>query len=370
MLSAHVEGRDDPTYDETPTASRCLPVAAMIQRGTVAGVNVLALGSWFQENVPHVVTPLHVEQIGGGRSNLTFKIVDARRQAWVLRRPPLGQVLSTAHDMEREWRAISALSATSVPVPEPIAICGDEQVIGASFYVMRYVHGHILRDADAVAQLLPWGARPSCAQSLVRVLATLHLLDPDEVGLGNHGRRDGYVVRQLHRWYRQWKESRVRHSSLIEEVYGDLLKRVPAQGSATIVHGDYRLDNTIVDKSGTVRAVLDWELSTLGDPLADLASLLVQWDDPNAPTSVGGFPEADVVLDLYGAQTERSIDDIQFYVAFCQWRLACILEGVYARYRAGVMGMQDVSHGVLAEEAEQRAEASWIAFRSYAAGSA
>ncbi|MGH2662952.1 MAG: phosphotransferase family protein [Actinomycetota bacterium] len=317
--------------------------------------------------MPDAVAPLRFEQIGGGRSNLTFKITDGRGALWVLRRPPLGNVLSTAHDMHREWRAISALSPTAVPVPDPVAFCDSDEILGAPFYVMGYVQGHVLRDRDSVLRSLPESARYQCAKSLVDVLATLHSLDADAVGLGDHGRREHYVLRQLHRWYRQWNDSRIRELQLLDQLYRRLVELVPAQRTATIVHGDYRLDNAIVDGAGTVQAVLDWELSTLGDPLADVASLLAQWRGPAAPTDVPGFPPPSEVVRLYRERSGRNLQDIEFYVAFCHWRLACILEGVYARYRAKVMGEEDVDPDTFVQEAERRAEASRTALAEFEA---
>ena len=316
---------------------------------TVQGVDVAKVTSWFTEHVDGVKPPLHFDLIAGGRSNLTFKVTDtespSRDQAWVLRRPPLGQVLATAHDMTREHTIISALGPTDVPVAPAVGLCTDESVNGSPFYVMDYVDGQVLRDA-AAARRLTEAQRRTASDSIVDVLARIHAVDPDAVGLGQLGRKEGYIARQLKRWYGQWEKSKTRDLADVDDVYQALLARIPEQGPATIVHGDYRLDNCMVGDDGQVIAVLDWEICTLGDPMADLGLLLVYWSEPSddmnalpgAATALPGFATRAELLDGYASATGRDVTGIDFYMAFGYWKLACILEGVYARYVGGSMG--------------------------------
>jgi aminoglycoside phosphotransferase (APT) family kinase protein len=309
------------------------------------GVDVARVTAWFQAHAPGVEPPLSFELIAGGRSNLTYRVTDAAGHAWVLRRPPLGQVLATAHDMGREHRIISALAPTDVPVAPVIGLCEDEAVNGAPFYVMGFVDGLVARDA-AAARALDVDARARAGEQIPDVLARIHAVDPDAVGLGDLGRREGYVERQLKRWYGQWQKSRTRDLAVVDEVHDALAARVPEQGPAAIVHGDYRLDNCLLAPDGTIAAVLDWELCTLGDPLADVGLLLVYWTEPDdahpalleAATTLEGFPTRATVIERYAAASGRDVSDVDYYVAFGYWKLACILEGVYARYRGGVMG--------------------------------
>jgi aminoglycoside phosphotransferase (APT) family kinase protein len=311
---------------------------------SVEGVDPAAVTTWFTEHVGTVDPPLSFELIAGGRSNLTYRVTDRGGRRWVLRRPPLGQILATAHDMGREHAIISALAATDVPVPPVRGLCEDDSVNGAPFYVMDFVDGTVVRSATDAAELSD-GQRAVTGHSLVDVLARIHAVDVDAVGLGDLGRREGYIERQLRRWYGQWEKSKTRELPAVDRVHAALEASVPAQGPATIVHGDYRLDNCMVDDDGAVAAVLDWELCTLGDPLADVGLLLVYWAEPDdeiqiaeAPTTVGGFGSRDDVIERYAAASGRTVDNIDYYIAFGYWKLACIVEGVYARYAGGAMG--------------------------------
>jgi aminoglycoside phosphotransferase (APT) family kinase protein len=311
----------------------------------IEGVDVEKVTAWFQQRVPSVVPPLAFSLITGGHSNLTFAVSDQADGRWVLRRPPLGHVLATAHDMSREHRILAALAATDVPVPPVVGLCTDEDVNGAPFYVMEFVDGTVVRDV-ATAESLTSEQRQAAGESIVEILARIHAVDVDAVGLGDLGRRDGYIERQLKRWYGQFNKSRNREVPLVDEVHDRLLAAVPDQGMGTIVHGDYRLDNCMLADDGTIAAVLDWEICTLGDPLADVGLLQVYWADPTepthsglpSPTSVAGFPRKAELLDRYAAASGRDLSQIGYYVAFGYWKLACIIEGVYARYVAGAMG--------------------------------
>jgi aminoglycoside phosphotransferase (APT) family kinase protein len=313
-----------------------------------AGIDVDGVTGWFSTHAPDVVPPLEFELIAGGHSNLTFDVQDRSGHRWVLRRPPLAQVLATAHDMSREHRILAALAATDVPVPTVVGLCTDESVNGAPFYVMDYVAGHVIRD-PMLASGLDEEVRAKASGSLIDVLARIHAVDVDEVGLGDLGRREGYIERQLNRWYGQWQKSKTRELPVVDEVHDALLANIPTQQAATIVHGDYRLDNCIIDDTGNVLAVLDWEICTLGDPLADVGLLLVYWGDrenatagiPTAPTMLDGFWTPTQLLDQYRSVSGLDLDGIDYYVAFGYWKLACIIEGVYARYIGGAMGNRD-----------------------------
>ncbi len=313
----------------------------------VAGIRAGAVGAWFRDNVPAARLPLDFQPMAGGHSNLTYAVRDAAGATWVLRRPPLSGVLPSAHDMAREHRIISALHGTRVPVPAAIALCQDPGVTGAPFYVMEHVDGVVPRDQATVEHAFDERQRAGMAASMVGTLVALHGVDPDAVGLGDLGRRDGYVERQLRRWGRQWEQSKTRELPAIEEVGRRLAARVPPQqGPTALVHGDYRLDNLILSPAGEVLAVLDWELCTLGDPLADVGLLLVYWPGPgdevrpltSPPSILPGFPSRDELAVTYAAASDRDLTDLDFYVALGYWKLAVILEGVYARSAAGAYG--------------------------------
>ena len=263
----------------------------------------------------------------------------------MLRRPPMGHVLATAHDMAREHRIISALADSGVPVPSIVGLCEDEEVNGAPFYVMDFVPGLVVRDV-AIAEGVPVEVRRRMGESLVEVLARLHDVDLDAVGLSDLGRHDGYIERQLKRWRTQFVNATTREIPRVLEVHDLLAARVPTQQGVGIVHGDYRLDNCMMSADGEVAAVLDWELCTLGDVLADVAGMIAYGDSRTTggtppPISVEGFPDTDEVRELYARHSTRELVDLDFYVAFAYWRMACIVEGVYTRYAAGVMGDQD-----------------------------
>jgi len=314
------------------------------------GIDEAGVTAWFQAEVPGARPPLRFERLPGGRSNLTYRVRDAAGGDFVLRRPPLHGVLPSAHDMAREHRIIAALAATEVPVPAALGLCEDPAVTGAPFYVMAYVDGAVPSDEATVVAAFDEQARAAAADSLVDALVALHGVDPDAVGLGQLGRREGYLERQLRRWKRQLEQSRTRELPVLDEVHRRLEAAVPAQvGPARVVHGDYRLDNVILSPAGRVLAVLDWELCTLGDPLADVGLLLVYWAEPGdtalplgtAPTRLPGFPPRAALTAAYAARSGRAVDQLDYYVAFGYWKLAVILEGVYARYTAGAYGEGD-----------------------------
>ena len=321
----------------------------------IRGIDRDRVTRWLTEHIDGAVAPFEFDMIVGGRSNLTFTVTGADGTKYVLRRPPTGSVLATAHDMEREHRIIAAVGQTSVPVPPALGLCSDPDVNGAPFYVMGFVDGVVLDSIDKGRALTP-EVRRSLGFDLIDVLADLHAVDVDAIGLGDLAKREGYVERQVKRWTTQWEKSKTRELPAVEEVARLLAARIPVQQSVSIAHGDYRFGNCLSDpERGKIAAVLDWELCTLGDPLADVGYLGVYWADPGAtqtrpndPTGLEGFPRYDELLERYATRTGRDLSEIQYYVAFGSWRLAVISEGVYARYLHGAMGNQDIGEEVLA----------------------
>lgn len=309
---------------------------------TVAGIDEPAVSSWMANRIEGAHPPFAFHLIPGGNSNLTYRVQGVGEADLALRRPPLGNILESAHDMAREFRVISALQGTGVPVPTALGLCSDPGVNGAPFYVMGFVDGTVLHDLEA-GQQIPADRRGGVGRSVVEVLATLHSLDPDEIGLGDLGRREGYLERQLHRWTRQFKASKQRELPIMDRVRALLQRGVPRQERAGVVHGDYRLGNLIVG-GDRVRAVVDWELCTLGDPLADLGYLANDWIEPGEPTlwrssaiQAGGFPDRRQMIAQYAELSRVDVSRIGYYQAFQSWRLAAILEGVYSRYLHGAM---------------------------------
>jgi aminoglycoside phosphotransferase (APT) family kinase protein len=310
----------------------------------IAGAEVAA---WFADRVPDVVPPLGFTRFAGGRSNLTYLVEDAAGQRWVLRRPPLGARLATAHDVGREQRAMQALHGSAVPVPRVVG-SGIQASDGAPFFVMEYVDGLVVRDGVDAA-LLSTEARRTASLALVGVLADLHAVDPGVVGLGELGRGGGYVERQLARWHRQVHAAGGDHPGRLDAIHDRLAAAVPPQRESTLVHGDFRLDNCVVDRAGAVRAVLDWELCTVGDPLADVGLLLVYWSAADdglplsafPPTALDGFATREQLAARYAERTGRDLSRLGYYVGLGYWKVACILHGVLARHRAGAMGDPD-----------------------------
>ena len=303
--------------------------------------------------------PLRFARITGGLSNLTFDMRDAAGRHWVLRRPPLRGVQQSAHDMQREHRIMAALAPSPVPVPPMVGLCEDEAVTGAPFFVMDYVDGLVMGDAQTVAGATDERMRTRASAALVDTLAALHAVDADAVGLGDLGRRERYCGRQLKRWSGQWHKVRTRDIPEIMQAHDRLEADIPPQVRTTIVHGDYRIDNVIVDHDGDVAAVVDWELCTLGDPLADLGMLWVYWQDPeedlaalpHTVTRLPGFARKADLVDRYARVSGCDLAEFEFYIALGYWRLAIILEGVYSRFSSGAYGdmpsrVRDFEHSV------------------------
>ncbi|GGK17896.1 acyl-CoA dehydrogenase [Streptomyces camponoticapitis] len=284
--------------------------------------------------------PLSARLIEGGRSNLTYLVTDGAHE-WVVRRPPLGHVLATAHDMKREFRVISALHPTAVPVPEPLLLCEDPDVLGAPFYLMEYVAGTPYRTAEQLAPLGPERTR-TAVLGLVDTLVELHAVDPGAVGLADFGRPEGFLDRQLRRWAKQLDASRNRDLPGIDELHAALGRSMPGSPAPTVVHGDYRLDNVLLGDDDRIKAVLDWEMSTLGDPLTDLG-LLVMYSAPleitGSPISTtagaAGHPAPAELVERYAAGSGRDTSAIAWYTAFAWFKLAVILEGIHYRYTLG-----------------------------------
>lgn len=295
-----------------------------------------------------------IQLIAGGRSNLTYRLALAGPGAdrlLVLRRPPLGHVLPTAHDMSREYRVLSGLAGTAVPVARPVAFCDDVEVIGAPFYLMEHVTGQVLRSrADTAALTAEQNA--GLSERMGDMLAAIHGVDTGAAGLGGLGRGAGYLARQLGRWQRQWELSRTREIPGYDQLVARLAAALPPEGETTLVHGDFRLDNVLVTLAPEPRiaAVVDWEMATLGDPLADLGLTMVYWADPDdepwidpsvaaeAPglrtdaTTSPGFSTRAQFAAGYARRTGRDISRIGYYVAFGYFKLAVVLEGIHARY--------------------------------------
>lgn len=309
-----------------------------------AAVPLGALTSWVAANVPGASGPLEVSHLSGGSSNLTFRVRDDAND-WVLRRPPLSHVLATANDMGREYRVQRGLADTDVPVARVVAFCEDTDVLGAPFYLMEFVEGTVYTDADRVAGLTPEQAR-AATDELVDVLARLHSVDYEAVGLGDLGRPAGFLERQITRWRTQWERSKQRELPAIDELAARLERSLPAHQGAGVVHGDYSFNNTMWSNDDPTRmvAVLDWEMSTLGDPLTDLGMVLVYWGPvgelmwrgrtPQPHRLNPGFPGADALVDRYQRTSGRSVDDIDVYRVLAAFKLAVITEGAHARIAA------------------------------------
>ena len=325
------------------------------------GYRVDAVEAWIRDNIDGLTPPCRWTRLEGGHSNLTYRLDDAEGRQAVIRRPPQGELLPKAHDMSREWALISSLGPTPVPVPKALGFCASPDVTGAWFYVMGLVEGHPLYSNEDTERVVPLSQRRKMALSFIDVLGDLHAVDPDAVGLGQLGKKENYVGRQLNTWYRSWT------SSIEPAAYDDprahrirefLLANIPDQGPARVVHGDYGPHNCLVGPDCTIAAVLDWEISTLGDPLADLAYALNPWPDPTdeepvppeAATAPPGFPSRSELAARYAERTGRDLSQLDYYVAFNRWKSACIIHGVYARYCEG----KKSTEGVDLEEMRER----------------
>jgi aminoglycoside phosphotransferase (APT) family kinase protein len=307
-------------------------------------IDVARLGEFLVREHPGLSSgPLTSELITGGRSNLTYRVTDGTSH-WVLRRPPLGHVLATAHDMSREYRVMSALAGTAVPVPGMVLLHEDPELLGAPFYLMTEVPGSVYRTAAEAAKLGEQRVR-KLSFELVTVLAELHAIDPEAVGLAGFGHPEGFLHRQARRWRKQLDASRSRELPTLERLHHELEQTVPETERGTIVHGDFRLDNTIVSDDDSIAAVVDWEMATLGDPLSDLGLLATYWEgmaeiEPNPAvtriTRDAGFPLFAELVDRYAERSDLDLSELSWYVAFGHFKLAVIAEGIHFRYLQGM----------------------------------
>jgi aminoglycoside phosphotransferase (APT) family kinase protein len=313
------------------------------------GINYDNVSRWFADNIDGGGdAPLHFEIIGDGRSNITYRVTNGVR-TWVMRRPPLGHVLPTAHDMAREYRVQKALGTTGFPVPGMVALCEDTSVNDYPFYVMDFRDGVIIIDALPAGYADEPSQRRAIGMALIDTMVRLHAADYQAIGLADHGRPEGYLQRQVVRWSKQWEASKTRDLPEIDELIRRLNNAIPESPPPTIVHGDYRLGNMILssDDPGKVEAVLDWEMSTLGDPLSDLGYTLVYWGNASdseertrarptsALTAAKGFPTREELVAEYARQTGRDVSHIDFYQVFANYKLAVITEGIYKRFTMG-----------------------------------
>ena len=305
----------------------------------LAGLNLAGLDRYLHATGVARSGELRAEFISGGRSNLTFLVRDDSSR-WVLRRPPLHGLTPSAHDMSREYRVVKALAHTAVPVAPAVTLCEDDSVIGAPFQMVDFVDGRVIRTREELATLGGPDEIARCVDGLVRVLADLHAVDPDSVGLSNFGRPQGYLERQVRRWGGQWQFVRSQddpRDADVQRLHAALAASVPPDGPAAIVHGDYRIDNTILDAqdASVVRAVLDWEMSTLGDPLSDVALMCI-YREPSMDFFIGAWtspmlPSADVLAQRYSIISGRELAHWPFYMALAYFKLAIIAAGVAFR---------------------------------------
>lgn len=310
------------------------------------GLDLPRLGSWFADQIPGAGDRLHAALIAGGKSNLTYEVTDGH-QVWIVRRPPLGHVLATAHDMSREYKVMTALRPTDVPVPQTFGLCTDDSVLGAPFYVMERVEGRPYRYLADVVALGAVRTRV-ISETLVDTLGALHRVDPAAVGLADFGRPEGFLARQVSRWKKQLDASHTRDLPEAAELHSRLAADIPQESPAGIVHGDFRLDNVLVDAASgdgedRITAVLDWEMATLGDPLTDLALMVLYGrlgqiaagNDVSDVASAPGFLTEAEIIERYDASSHRDLSRFGFYLGLASYKLAGILEGIHYRFVHG-----------------------------------
>lgn len=333
----------------------------------LSGIQSPAVDAWFARHVPQATLPLQYTLIAGGQSNLTYRVVDAKGTSFVLRRPPLGKLPPRAHDVAREHRILAALGPTAVPVPRVVGVCTDPSVNGADFYVMEWVDGIIIDRIAMVPEALPdEAARRQASFSLIDGFADMHLLDVNAIGLGDLSKHEDYVGRNLERMRGVWEKTRTRDLPIIESLHARLVALKPPQRYTGLIHSDYRFGNLMLDREHRLIAVLDWELCTIGDVLADLGFLLNNWDLPGdpwpdvwtevAPTRAGGFPEREEIVARYAARTGFDVGIVDYYRAFNYWRIAIIAEGILRRYTSGAMARSDYDVVALEKRVRDRAE--------------
>jgi aminoglycoside phosphotransferase (APT) family kinase protein len=304
-----------------------------------SAIDAARVTAWLTDRLPELEPPLVFERVGEGQSNLTFRVADGAGRTVVLRRPPLGEILASAHDVAREYRILTALRPADVPVPATLGLCEDLAVTGAPFYAMEHVDGLVVT-RQATAERLAPAARATAGHSLAATLAQLHRVDLDVIGLGGLRRRESLAARQLRRWKGQWAASKTRNLPAIDEVADYLAARMPEERETVLLHGDYHLHNLVLGEDGSVRAILDWELCTAGDPLADVGQMLAYWRElrdrdglfREPVAALDGFPDDSRLAQSYAKASGRDVDDIGYWVAFAYWKIAIIVEGVYRRW--------------------------------------
>jgi aminoglycoside phosphotransferase (APT) family kinase protein len=314
-----------------------------VAEADLPGIDVARVSSWLVKSLPDLEPPLRFGRIGAGLSAISFRVDDAAGRRLVLRRPPLGQLLASAHDMAREHRILSGLSGAGARVPRALRLCEDPAVTGAPFYAMEYVEGVIPSRVEA-AERLSLDARGTTARTLAEALTEFQAIDLDAAGLGDFKRSESLASRQLRRWTRQWHASKTRELPVVEELAERLAERMPEERESVLVHGDYRLDNAVLADDGTVRAMLDWELCTVGDPLADVGLMIAYWNELGSAagrpdslfqervTALPGFPAAGELAEPYARASGRDVAELAFWVPFSFWKITVIVEGVYRRW--------------------------------------
>ncbi|MCP1835575.1 aminoglycoside phosphotransferase (APT) family kinase protein [Bradyrhizobium sp. USDA 4532] len=316
------------------------------------------LDAWMREKIEGYEGPLTVLQFKGGQSNPTYRLNTPAR-SYVLRRKPFGKLLPSAHAVDREYRVIEALSKQGFPVSKAYELCKDDGVIGAAFYIMSMEEGRVFWDPTLPSQ--PPEVRRKIFASKIETLAKFHLFDPEAIGLGDFGRPGNYFVRQIDRWTKQYRASETQHIPEFEKVAEWLSRTVPQQERVSIVHGDYRLDNIVFHATEPrVQAVLDWELSTLGDPMADFTYLLMQWIMPGldgADLKALNIPSAKEAAQIYCNITKTALPDLNWYFAYNLFRLAGITQGIAGRVRDGTAASARATEA--AERTVPLSKASW-----------
>jgi aminoglycoside phosphotransferase (APT) family kinase protein len=309
----------------------------------VPGIDVERVTRWLVEHVPPLEPPLEFARVGAGQSPPPFRVAPAAGRLIVVRRPPLGELLASAHDVAREHRILAALAPAGVRAPRPLALCTDLDVTGAPFYAMEHVDGLVLSHVATAERLAP-EARSAAGRGLATALAEFHALDVEAIGLGGLKRPESLVSRQLRRWKRQWDASKTRELPVVDDLAERFAERLPEERETVLVHGDYHLGNALVDLDGRVRAVLDWELCSVGDPMADVGGMIAYWNELGAGTGgepgvfrelvtlLPGVPTSAELLEEYARASGRDVGGIGFWVAFAYWKIAIIVEGVYRRW--------------------------------------
>ena len=315
-----------------------------MMEANLPGLDLDRLGDYLRRAEPTLAADSFTAELArGGRSNLTYFVTAANGQEFVLRRPPLGHVQATAHDMAREYRIMSALAPPAVPVPQTFHLCTDVEVLGAPFYLMERVIGDVIQSEKQTAALGIDRAK-AISHHVIDTLVALHACEPDQIGLGDFGRTEGFLERQVSRWSKQLEGSRSRDIAGIDDLLHKLANSIPGTQRNSIVHGDFRLDNCIIGANNEVAAVVDWEMATLGDSFTDLGLFVVYWDGLSQivgnPVANGikpeyGFPSASDLLQRYALKSGSELSHIEWYIAFGYFKLAVILEGIYLRFSQG-----------------------------------